>query len=139
MALASRALGGSSGIVILLGVISGALFYGDAIITPALSVLSAVEGLKVVTPAFDSYVVPITVVILVALFSVAVARHRQGRRLLRSDHAGLVRSSHLPLPGSGTSDKTGRVAGIQSLLWGEFSASPRHHGILHPRGALFWW
>ncbi len=70
MALASRSLGGGSGIVILLGVISGALFYGDAIITPALSVLSAVEGLKVVTPAFDSYVVPITVVILVALFSV---------------------------------------------------------------------
>ncbi|MSO67495.1 MAG: potassium transporter Kup [Pseudolabrys sp.] len=70
MALASRSLGGSSGLVILLGVISGALFYGDAIITPALSVLSAVEGLKVVTPAFDAYVVPITVVILVLLFSV---------------------------------------------------------------------
>ena len=53
MALASRALGGSrgGGIVILLGIISGALFYGDAIITPALSVLSAVEGLKVATPA----------------------------------------------------------------------------------------
>jgi KUP system potassium uptake protein len=70
MALALRSLGGSSGLVILLGIISGALFYGDAIITPALSVLSAVEGLKIVTPAFDSYVVPITVVILVALFSV---------------------------------------------------------------------
>ena len=70
MALASRALGGSSGLVILLGIISGALFYGDAIITPALSVLSAVEGLKVVTPAFDAYVVPLTVVILVALFAV---------------------------------------------------------------------
>jgi len=70
MALASRALGGSSGFVILLGIISGALFYGDAIITPALSVLSAVEGLKIVTPAFDSYVVPITVGILVGLFAV---------------------------------------------------------------------
>jgi KUP system potassium uptake protein len=70
MALASRALGRNAGIVILLGTISGALFYGDAIITPALSVLSAVEGLKVETPAFDAYVVPITVVILIALFSV---------------------------------------------------------------------
>src|SRR5476651_2471846 len=70
MALASRALGGSSGMVILLGIISGALFYGDAIITPALSVLSAVEGLKIVTPAFYAYVVPITVVILIALFLV---------------------------------------------------------------------
>ncbi len=70
MALASRALGRSSAVVILLGIISGALFYGDAIITPALSVLSAVEGLKIVTPAFDEYVVPITVFILVLLFAV---------------------------------------------------------------------
>src|SRR5476651_627274 len=70
MALASRALGRSTGIVILLGIISGALFYGDAIITPALSVLSAVEGLKIVTPAFDAYVVPITVLILIVLFTV---------------------------------------------------------------------
>jgi len=70
MALASRALGRASGAVILLGIISGALFYGDAIITPALSVLSAIEGLKVATPAFDAYVVPITVLILIALFAV---------------------------------------------------------------------
>ena len=70
MALASRSLVRGGGIVILLGVISGALFYGDAIITPALSVLSAIEGLKVVTPAFDSYVVPLTVLILVLLFAV---------------------------------------------------------------------
>ncbi len=72
MALASRALAGSrgGGTIVLLGIISGALFYGDAIITPALSVLSAVEGLKVATPAFDSYVVPITVAILVVLFAV---------------------------------------------------------------------
>jgi KUP system potassium uptake protein len=69
MALASRALRGG-GVVILLGIISGALFYGDAIITPALSVLSAIEGLKVTTPAFDDFVVPITVVILVMLFMV---------------------------------------------------------------------
>jgi KUP system potassium uptake protein len=70
MALASSALGGSRGgaVVILLGIISGALFYGDAIITPALSVLSAIEGLKVATPAFDDFVVPITVVILILLF-----------------------------------------------------------------------
>jgi KUP system potassium uptake protein len=70
MALANRALGGRNGLVILLGIVSGALFYGDAIITPALSVLSAVEGMKLVTPAFDPYVVPLTVLILVALFAV---------------------------------------------------------------------
>ena len=70
MALAQRGLGRAGSIVILLGIVSGALFYGDAVITPALSVLSAIEGLKTVTPAFDPYVVPITVVILIALFVV---------------------------------------------------------------------
>jgi KUP system potassium uptake protein len=70
MALASRSAGRHAPWVILLGIISGALFYGDAIITPALSVLSAVEGLKIVTPAFEPYVVPITVAILIALFLV---------------------------------------------------------------------
>ena len=56
--------------VVVLGMISAALFYGDAIITPALSVLSAVEGLKIVTPAFEPYVVPFSLVILLALFAV---------------------------------------------------------------------
>ncbi|MFZ2160094.1 MAG: potassium transporter Kup [Bradyrhizobium sp.] len=69
MALANRAVGGSS-ILVLLGIISGALFYGDAIITPALSVLSAIEGLKLATPALDAYVVPITALILITLFAV---------------------------------------------------------------------
>jgi KUP system potassium uptake protein len=70
MALAQRALGKSIGAVALFGIISAGLFYGDAVITPALSVLSAVEGLKLAIPAFDSYVAPLTVVILVALFAV---------------------------------------------------------------------
>jgi len=70
MALAQRALGSGAGAIVLCGIISAALFYGDAVITPALSVLSAVEGLKVATPAFDPYIVPLTVVILVALFAV---------------------------------------------------------------------
>ncbi len=70
MALAQRALKKSGGVIVLLGIISGALFYGDAVITPALSVLSAIEGTKLVTVAFDPYVVPLTVVILIALFAV---------------------------------------------------------------------
>src|SRR5437763_2316433 len=72
MALASRAVGRTgrmAGAVALLGIISAALFYGDALITPALSVLSAVEGLKIATPAFDPYIVALTVVILLALFA----------------------------------------------------------------------
>jgi KUP system potassium uptake protein len=73
MALASRAVGRVSraaGVVALLGIVSAALFYGDAVITPALSVLSAVEGVDVATPAFHEYVVPLTVVILLILFAV---------------------------------------------------------------------
>ena len=72
MALASRAVGHVGkviGVVALLGIASAGLFYGDAVITPALSVLSAVEGIDVATPAFHEYVVPFTVVILVILFA----------------------------------------------------------------------
>jgi KUP system potassium uptake protein len=53
---------------IVIGVFGAALLYGDGMITPAISVLSAVEGLKVATPYFEPYVIPITVVILVLLF-----------------------------------------------------------------------
>src|SRR5215510_15037262 len=60
MALAQRSLEQGAGPVVLCGIISAALFYGDAMITPALSVLSAIEGLKVITPTFDPYVVPLT-------------------------------------------------------------------------------
>jgi KUP system potassium uptake protein len=70
MALAQRAVSRRAGVIVLLGIVSGALFYGDAVITPALSVLSAIEGIKLVTAAFDPYVVPLTVVILFVLFAV---------------------------------------------------------------------
>ncbi len=70
MALAQRAVSHGGAAIVLLGIISGALFYGDAVITPALTVLSAIEGIKLVTATFDPYVVPITVVILLALFTV---------------------------------------------------------------------
>ena len=56
--------------LILLGLFGTALLYGDGAITPAISVLSAVEGLAVATPVFDPYVIPIAVVILIGLFSV---------------------------------------------------------------------
>src|ERR1700730_18050553 len=72
MALAQRAVTHGASTIVLLGIISGALFYGDAVITPALSVLSAIEGIKLVTAAFDPYVVPLTVFILFLLFAVQV-------------------------------------------------------------------
>lgn len=71
VALAQRALGRTrGGIVLFLGMAGAALFYGDAVITPAISVLSAVEGLKLVTPVLDDYVITIASVILIALFLV---------------------------------------------------------------------
>jgi KUP system potassium uptake protein len=70
MALAQHALGRPNRTIVVLGIVGASLFYGDAIITPAISVLSAVEGLKIVTPVFDAYIVPLTMVILVALFAV---------------------------------------------------------------------
>ncbi|PWC83760.1 potassium transport protein Kup [Azospirillum sp. TSO5] len=57
-----------TGMVMAIGVMGASLFYGDSLITPAISVLSAVEGLHVVAPALDSYVIPITLTILVGLF-----------------------------------------------------------------------
>ena len=70
MALAQRAVGGRSLLVLSLGIIGAALFYGDAMLTPAVSVLSAVEGLEIAAPGLQFYVVPLTVLILVALFAV---------------------------------------------------------------------
>jgi len=67
-------------ILIALGIFGTALLYGDGMITPAISVLGAVEGLEVVTPLFNSYVVPITVVILIGLFAIQrFGTHRVGR------------------------------------------------------------
>ncbi|TFV90227.1 potassium transporter Kup [Oxalobacteraceae bacterium OM1] len=76
MALVALALASVSpksrwyGGIALVGLLGAALFYGDGVITPAISVLSAMEGLEVAAPALKSYVVPLTVVILVALYSV---------------------------------------------------------------------
>ncbi len=79
----------SIGILTLLGLFGTALLYGEGIITPAISVLSAVEGLKVATPVFDPYVLPITIAIIVALFSIQ----------------------------SGGTEKVGRIFGPITLLW----------------------
>jgi KUP system potassium uptake protein len=66
-------------VLIALGIFGTALLYGDGMITPAISVLGAVEGLEVATPLFRGYVVPITVAILVALFSIQkYGTHRVG-------------------------------------------------------------
>ncbi len=70
MALTQKVIGRGMNISFFLGVMGAALFYGDSIITPAISVLSSVEGFKIVTPVFEPYVLPIAIVILILLFSV---------------------------------------------------------------------
>ena len=57
-------------VLLIIGIFGTSLFYGDGVITPAISVLSAVEGLEIISPAFKDYVVPVTLVILFALFVV---------------------------------------------------------------------
>ncbi len=59
---------GKRNLLVILGLFGAALLYGDGMITPAISVLSAIEGLKIATPAVSSYVIPLTVVVLVVLF-----------------------------------------------------------------------
>jgi KUP system potassium uptake protein len=73
MALMALVLGGEKDPsrarnLMLMGLFGAALFYGDGLITPAISVLSAVEGLEVATPAFKPYVIPITLLVIAALF-----------------------------------------------------------------------
>jgi len=72
MALALESVGKNSRwhyILLLLGLIGASLFYGDGVITPAISVISAVEGIEVAAPHFAPYVVPVTVLVLIALYS----------------------------------------------------------------------
>lgn len=73
MALAlfgSRDKPGRKRFIITIGLLGAALFYGDSIITPAISVLSAVEGLQVITPSLGKYIIPITIVVLTGLFMI---------------------------------------------------------------------
>ena len=73
LALASQAVKEQPrlrGLLLVVGIFGTSLFYGDGVITPAISVLSAVEGLEVVSPEFKRWVIPLTLVILFALFAV---------------------------------------------------------------------
>jgi KUP system potassium uptake protein len=67
-------------VLVLLGIFGAALLYGDGMITPAITVLGAIEGTTVATPVFEPYVVPVTVVILVVVFGIQrYGTHRIGR------------------------------------------------------------
>jgi KUP system potassium uptake protein len=105
---AAKNRGRLNAVVVLLGASAASLFYGDAIITPAISVLSAVEGLSVVTPRFEHWVVPISIALLVALFM--VQRRGTGR--------------------------IGRVFGPVMVLWFVVMAVLGLRSILHTPGIL---
>ena len=94
--------------ILIIGLFGAALLYGDGTITPAISVLSAIEGLNVATPVFSSYVIPITIVILVGLFSI--------QRL-----------------GTG---KVGRLFGPLMLVWFSVLAVGGLYGIIREPGVL---
>lgn len=70
MALTQKTTGRNTGLVFLAGIMGASLFYGEAAITPAISVLSAIEGVRLITPAFENYILPVSMVIIIILFSV---------------------------------------------------------------------
>ncbi|WP_420342354.1 potassium transporter Kup [Paenirhodobacter sp.] len=70
LALAQRALGRPRPAILLLGMLGAALFYGDAAITPAISVLSALEGMTLIAPGYEPFIEPVAVAIIVLLFVV---------------------------------------------------------------------
>ena len=77
-------------ILMFAGILGAGLLYGDGVITPAISVLSAIEGLEVATKAAAPFVMPLTCVVLVLLFSLQRRGHCSYRKIIRSDHADLV-------------------------------------------------
>ena len=79
--------------MIAIGVVGAALLYGDGVITPAISVLSATEGLTVAAPWLAHFTVPLTMVILVVLFVFQRKGHRIRRQNFWTCHAGLVRDA----------------------------------------------
>ena len=94
LALASQAVKDKPrlrNVLLVVGIFGTSLFYGDGVITPAISVLSAVEGLEVVSPHFKHYVIPITLVVLFCLFAVQKRGTAGIGRFFGPDHAGLVR------------------------------------------------
>ena len=113
---------GGPSLIVLLVIFGAALFYGDSVITPAISVLSAMEGLEVATKAFTPLIVPFTVVILLGLFLI----QRRGTRLspasreflalagrrLASVRRGEECSSAAARRGSGASSGRSRCSGF---------------------------
>ncbi len=118
-ALAQRTLpGGSKGayIIGILGVFGVALFFGDGVLTPAISVLSAVEGLEVATPALRSWVLPLTIGVLAVLF----ATQRFGTSVVGRAFGPIIVAWFLALAAIGVNNISGNPEVLQALnpWWG---------------------
>ncbi len=119
--------------LVMMGVLATCLFYGDAMITPAISVLSAVEGLTIAEAGLQPLVIPIAIAILVASVPRPVARHRQGRRVVRPGDPHLhgrargARRDQHPRP-------AGRAPGVQPDMGAPFL--PRRSEARLPRFGL---
>jgi KUP system potassium uptake protein len=134
-ALAARALGRRTTLVFLLGVIGASMFLGDSVITPAISVLSAVEGLKLATPAFDHFVVPLTVAILICLFMV----QRRGTARVATLFGPVMVIWFLSIAAAGLwhiSDDPGVLAAINPIHGVAFLATHGRIGLV-TLGAVF--
>ena len=60
----------ATSVLVILGLIGGSFFYGEVVITPAISVMSAIEGLEIIAPDLDTWVVPISIIVLTLLFAI---------------------------------------------------------------------
>ena len=137
MALAQHALGlGRIRFgMFLLGMIAASLFYGDALITPAISVLSAVEGLEVAAPQLQQYVVPLTVIILVALF----ALQSHGTARVASFFGPVMTLWFVTIAAAGlahVADDPGVLAALNPLHAARFLSSHGYIGLV-TLGAVF--
>jgi KUP system potassium uptake protein len=128
-ALATAAAGKASskrGFLLMVGLFGAALFYGDSVITPAMSVVSAVEGLEIVAPQLERFVLPIALTVLVALFVV----QRQGTAVVGKMFGPVLVLWFLVLAGAGLV----QVAAEPRIL---AALNPLHAlGFLHERGPL---
>jgi KUP system potassium uptake protein len=117
LALITRRLGQTrwSGTIAVLGVLATALFYGDAIITPAISVLSAVEGLTVVNSGMTPWVLPIAIVILVGLF--LIQKHGTARMGAMFGPIMIVYFLVLALLGAANLMRHPEIIGIVNPIW----------------------
>jgi KUP system potassium uptake protein len=135
MALATRALGRRNALVFLLGVVGASMFLGDSVITPAISVLSAVEGIKLVTPAFEHVVVPVTIGVLLVLF----AAQRRGTGAVASLFGPIMVIWFVAIALAGLlhiRDDPGVLAAINPYYAVSFLATHGHIGLV-TLGAVF--